>query len=514
MQASEIVRFSHVSMQFPGVLANDDVSLSIHKGEVFALVGENGAGKSTLMNLLFGLLTPTAGEISIGGQRVSAQHSPDAAMRMGVSMVHQHFKLVPSFTVAQNVLLGCEPKKRGIFYDQQAANARVMQLGEEYGLKVNPTDTVSELSVGMQQRVEILKALRTGAEVLVLDEPTAVLTPQETDELFEVIRRIVDEKNMTVILITHRLPEVMAISDRVGVMRRGRLEKVLETAATNAGEIASLMVGREVIFDDLRTENPPGEAALEIEGLTALDDRSLPALRGVDLTVRAGEIVGVCGVEGNGQNELAECVMGMRRVTGGSIRLLGKSAAGLSPLAIRELGVSYIPEDRVHTGMDIKASVSDNLLVGKQRDREFSLLGLHLRRGRVKRYAQELVKDYDIRVSGVDEPAGDLSGGNMQKVVIAREFSFGTPVMIVNQPTRGVDIGAIEFIHEHIIQKRNEGCAILLISADLDELFRLSDRLVTFYEGRVTGRFDAGTVTPQEIGLYMTGGKSEEVQGA
>ena len=510
---SEIVRFSHVSMQFPGVLANDDVSLAIFKGEVFALVGENGAGKSTLMNLLFGLLKPTMGEIEIDGQKTSGQHSPEAAMRMGVSMVHQHFKLVPSFTVTQNVLLGCEPTKNGLFYDMKAANERVKALSELYGLEVNPTDIVGELSVGLQQRVEILKALRTGASVLVLDEPTAVLTPQESDELFEVIRRIVREKDMTVILITHKLPEVMRVSDRVGVMRRGKLMNVLETAQTSEHEIASLMVGRDVIFDDLRTEHPFGEEALRITGLKARDDRSLPALRGVDLTVHAGEIVGVCGVEGNGQNELAECIMGMRPQEAGTVLLHGKDISNLTPREIRAFGVSYIPEDRMHTGMDVKASVAENLLTGKQRTKPFSVLGLHLRRGKVKQYAQELCKEYDIRVSGVDEPASDLSGGNMQKVVIAREFSFGTPVLVINQPTRGVDIGAIEFIHEHIVQKRNEGCAILLISADLDELFRLSDNLVTLYEGRITGRFKAGEIDEQEIGLYMTGSKRGEEAG-
>ena len=510
MSTNEIIRFEHVSKQYPGTLANDDVNLTIQRGEVFALVGENGAGKSTLMNLLYGMQKPTLGRIYIKGNYAGPQHDPENAMRLGVSMVHQHFKLVPGFTVAQNVLLGCEPRK-GLFYDEKAAIRRVRELSEEYGLHVEATDTVRDLSVGLQQRVEILKALRTGADVLILDEPTAVLTPQETDELFMVIRRIVEEKDMTVILITHKLPEVMRISDRVGVMRRGKLEKVLLTAETSEREIASLMVGRDVIFDDLRTDQRAGKPVLEIFNLKALNDRSLPALNGVTLQVRAGEIVGICGVEGNGQTELAECIAGMRKARDGSISLCGNDIKGCTPREIRENGLSYIPEDRMSMGMDAKASVSDNLLLGRQHTREFSLFGLHLRRRKIRRHAREMVKNYDIRTSGVDELTGSLSGGNMQKVVIAREFEFNAPMLLVCQPTRGVDIGATEFIHEAIIQKRNEGCAILLISADLDELFRLSDRLITLYDGRITGEFKAGSIDKQAIGYFMTGGYQEEV---
>jgi len=514
MEKKEIVRFSHVTKQYPGTLANDDVSLSVRRGEVFALVGENGAGKSTLMNLLYGMQPVTMGEIFIDGEKIGPQHCPEKAMEMGVSMVHQHFKLVPSFTVAQNILLGHEPKK-GLSYDFQTARDAVRKLSETYGLYVNPDDVTGELSVGLQQRVEILKALRTGAKVLILDEPTAVLTPQETDELFRVIRRIVEEQGMTVILITHRLPEVMQVSDRVGVMKRGRLVQVMETAQTSEREIASLMVGRDVIFDELRQQHEMGEEKLRVEGLCALNDRMLPALRQVSLSVRAGEIVGVCGVEGNGQTELAECIMGMRPQTGGRVLLCGEDVSRKTPGEIRRRGVSFIPEDRMTTGVDGKASVAENLLVGKQRRPEFSMLGgLHLRRRQVKKYAAEQAKKFDIRMSGVDDPVSSLSGGNMQKVVIAREFSFDSPVLVISQPTRGVDIGAIEFIHERIMQKRNEGCAILLISADLDELFRLSDRLVTLYEGRITGSFRTEEITREEIGYYMTGGVKDEESAA
>jgi len=504
-----IVRFSHVSMQFPGVLANDDVSLEVQKGEVFALVGENGAGKSTLMNLLYGLQKPTLGDIYIKEKKTAARHDPLRAMALGVGMVHQHFKLVPSFTVAQNIALGMEPKRRGVWYDQRRVRGEVLALSERFGLPVNPDDPVGELSVGLQQRVEILKALHRGADVLILDEPTAVLTPQETEELFDVLRTIVRDQGMTVILITHKLGEVMALSDRVGVMRRGKLLGIVQTADTSERELAAMMVGRDVIFDELRQGEPGTTEVLAVRGLCALDDRGLPAVRGVDITLHAGEIVGVCGVEGNGQTELTECIMGMRPQTGGSVTLNGKDVTNLTPGDIRAMGVSWIPDDRLRTGLSAKATVTENLLVGRQREPAFSALGIHYRKGNARRYGERLAEAFDIRSGGLEVPAGSLSGGNMQKAILAREFSFDSPVLVISQPTRGVDIGAIEFIHEKILEKRNAGCAILLVSADLDELFRLSDRLVTLYEGRITGRFPTDDITRQEIGYYMTGGRQK-----
>jgi general nucleoside transport system ATP-binding protein len=513
-ETAPIVRFEHVTMQYPGVLANDDVSLDVFPGEVFALVGENGAGKTTLMNLLYGLQRPTLGKIYIKGRPVSARHDPLRAMSMGVGMVHQHFKLVPSFTVAQNIALGMEPKRRGVFFNRRRAEEDVRALCQRFGLPLNPADVVGELSVGLQQRVEILKALHRGADVLVLDEPTAVLTPHETDELFEVIRNIVKEKGMTVILITHKLGEVTALSDRVGVMRRGKLLGVLNTADTDERALAAMMVGRDVIFDDLRKGAPGTREVLTVRNLAARDDRGLPAVKGVSLTVHEGEILGVCGVEGNGQTELAECIMGMRPQTGGTVTLDGKDVSRLDPRAIRAMGVSWIPEDRLRTGLSEKATVMENLLVGKQRLPEFSFFGVHYRRRNARRYAEKLADAFDIRSGGVELPVSSLSGGNMQKAILAREFSFDSSLLVVNQPTRGVDIGAIEFIHEKIIEKRNAGCAILLVSADLEELFRLSDRLVTVFEGRVTGRFDAGAVSMLQIGYYMTGGRQEGVEGA
>ena len=506
-QSQEIVRFEHVSMQYPGALANDDVSLAIQKGEVFALVGENGAGKSTLMNLLYGLQKPTLGDIYVKGEHVPPGYDPQRAMALGVGMVHQHFKLVPSFTVAQNIALCHEPTRRGFLYDMRAANDAVVKLVERFGLDVTPTDVVGELSVGLQQRVEILKALHFGADVLILDEPTAVLTPQETDELLAVIRRIVADEGMTVVLITHKLGEVMQISDRVGVMRRGKLVAVVDTASTDERKLAARMVGRDVIFDDIARLPARAEDVLCVRDLEALDDRGLPAVRGVSFTLRAGEILGVCGVEGNGQRELTECIMGMRPQTGGQVLLRGEDISRLTPRGIRARGVSYVPEDRIGTGMSEKATVAENLLLGKQRTTEFTRFRVHLRKRRVRAYAEKLSREFDVRSGGVDSLGRELSGGNMQKMIIAREFSFGAPVLIISQPTRGVDIGAIDFIHERIVQKRNDGCAILLVSADLDELFRLSDRMVTIFEGMLTGEFAAGEIDRQGIGYYMTGGR-------
>ena len=504
-----VVKFEHVSMEFPGVLANDDVSLEIKKGEVFALVGENGAGKSTLMNILYGINTPTNGEVYVKGQRIE-HFSPKAAIERGVGMVHQHFMLVPSFTVAQNIVLSREPRRLGVFFDNDKAERETRGLVEEYGLEVDPAATVRDISVGLQQRVEILKTLYRGADILILDEPTAVLTPQETDELFDVIRRIVREKQMTVIIITHKLYEVMAISDRVGVMRQGRLAGLENTRDVNEKILASMMVGRPVLFDHLEKTGEPGEVVIGVEELRVGDNRGLEAVCGVSLSVRAGEVLGIAAIEGNGQSELLEAICGLRRAESGHVRIGGEDVTNRSPGEIRARGLANIPEDRLATGVDKYASVTDNLLVGRQRDKEFNALGFHQKRSSIERYASELYERFDIRSAGVDTEVGSMSGGNMQKVVVAREFSYDTPALVISQPTRGVDIGAMEFIHTRIIEKRNSGCAVLLSSADLDEVFRLSDRIITLYEGRVTGEFRADSITKEEIGYYMTGHRGEE----
>jgi len=505
-----IVEFKNVTMDFPGVRANDDVSLSICKGEIFALVGENGAGKSTLMNILYGILTPTEGELAIKGRKI-AEFSPKNAISLGVGMVHQHFMLVPSFTVAQNIVLSREPKKHGILYDLDAANKAVADLSAEYGLEVNPTDTVGQLSVGLQQRVEILKTLYRGAEVLILDEPTAVLTPQETDELFAVLRRVVREKDMTVIIITHKLYEVMAISDRVGVMRQGRLIGIEETKNVNERILASMMVGREVLQAAVDKKDLAGDVKISVSDLWVPDNRGLPAVKGLSLEVRSGEILGIAAIEGNGQSELLEAITGMRPYAG-KIEIGGADIRGMTPGEIRQLGLSHVPEDRLATGVSRESDISDNLLVGKHRNQEFTKFGFHQNRKSIRAYASHIFEKFDIRAAGVDTKVGSLSGGNMQKVVIAREFSFDSQVYIIAQPTRGVDIGAIEFIHNRILEKKAEGAAILLCSADLDEVLRLSDRVITIYEGRITGEFDKNHLEKTEIGYYMTGSREEVSQ--
>ena len=464
-------------MEFPGVLANDDVSLDIRKGEVFALVGENGAGKTTLMNILYGIHEPTNGEVYIRGRKVE-RFSPKTAISMGVGMVHQHFMLVPSFTVAQNIVMSREPRRLGVLFDNKAAEAAAQRLVEEYGL---------------------------GADILILDEPTAVLTPQETDELFAVIRRVVRELGMTVIIITHKLYEVMAISDRVGVMRKGRLIGVENTCDVDEKKLASMMVGRPVLYDRLEKTGEAGAEQIRVSGLTVCDDRGLVAVDGLSLSVRAGEVLGIAAIEGNGQSELLEAITGMRRVERGTVEVCGQNVTGKTAGEIRKVGLSHIPEDRLATGVSRSASVTDNLLMGKQRDKAFSGFAFHQRRSSIERYAEEVYERFDIRGAGIDTAVGSMSGGNMQKVVVAREFSFDSPVLIIAQPTRGVDVGAIEFIHTRIIEKRNAGCAILLCSADLDEVFRLSDRIITMYEGRITGEFRTSDITKEEIGWYMTG---------
>ena len=503
------VQFKHISMEFPGVLANDDVSLDIRRGEVFALVGENGAGKTTLMNILYGINEPTDGEVIIGGKKVE-HFSPKNAISLGVGMVHQHFMLVPSFTVAQNIVMSKEPRKLGFLFDNRAAEKKTRELVDNYGLVVDPSAVVREISVGLQQRVEILKTLYRGADILILDEPTAVLTPQETDELFAVIRRVVKEHGMTVIIITHKLYEVMAISDRVGVMRKGRLIGVADTCDMDEKKLASMMVGRPVLYDRLEKTGVPGEERIKVDDLPVLDNRGLPAVDGLSLSVRAGEVLGIAAIEGNGQSELLEAITGMRPIESGEISICGQSIRGKDPGEIRRLGLAHIPEDRLATGVSRDASVTDNLIVGRHREKAFNRFGFHQRTSTIERYAQQVYDNFDIRGAGLEVNVGSMSGGNMQKVVVAREFSFDTPVLIIAQPTRGVDVGAIEFIHSRIIEKRNAGCAILLCSADLDEVFRLSDRIITMYEGHITGHFKASGISKEEIGYYMTGDRSGE----
>lgn len=503
----KVLELKNVSKQFPGVLANDNINLDIRKGEIHAIIGENGAGKSTLMNILYGLHEPTTGEIYYNGKTIKMT-SPLDAIKIGIGMVHQHFMLVPSFTVAENIVLGTEPTKRKIFVDKEKAIASTKKLSETYGLTVDPKLKVESLSVGVQQRVEILKALYKGADVLILDEPTAVLTPQETDELFKVIKRLVDESGKTIIIITHKLQEVLSISDRVSVMRQGKMIGTLDTKDANEKILAEMMVGREVLFnkiDKKHIENRKHEEMLKVEKLRARDNRGLIALRSIDLSLKSGEILGIAGIEGNGQSELVEVLTGLREKESGQIFINGVEISNKSPRDIRELGIAHVPEDRLAMGLSKDASISENILMGNQHNEPYAIKGIHLNKSKIKSKSRKLIKEFDIRTPSEDVLVGNLSGGNMQKVIIAREFSFNTPILIISQPTRGVDIGAIEFIHSQIIEKRNQGCAILLVSAELDEIFRLSDRIITIYEGIITGEFKEGEISKQEIGLYMTG---------
>lgn len=510
--AEKLIEVKNISKQFPGVLANDNVSLDIERGEIHAIIGENGAGKSTLMNIIYGLYEPTSGEIFFQGKPVKI-NSPLDAIKLGIGMVHQHFMLVPSFTVAENIVLGTEPRKRKMFMDYKKAIKITEELSETYGLKVDPHMKVESLSVGIQQRIEILKVLYKGADILILDEPTAVLTPQETEELFNVIRRLVKDLGKTVIIITHKLQEVLALSNRVSVMRQGTMVGTLNTKDADEQILAEMMVGREVLFDELHKKEVTKEEVLSVKNIKAKDNRGLKALNGISFNLKAGEILGIAGVEGNGQSELVEVLTGLRKIEEGSFLINGIEASNKSSKEIRKLGIAHVPEDRLTTGLSREATIWENLIMGIQHEEPYAIKGVHINREKVKERTNKLIDEFDIRTPSGDLPAGNLSGGNMQKMVIAREFSFDTPILIIAQPTRGVDIGAIEFIHSQIIEKRNNGGAILLVSAELDEIFRLSDRIITIYEGKITGEFINGEISKREIGLYMTGKKMVSGEG-
>ena len=502
--AEKLIEMKNITKEFPGVVANDNVSIDIEEGEIHAIVGENGAGKSTLMKILYGLYKPDSGQIYFKGNPVEIK-SPLDAIRLGIGMVHQHFMLVPSFTVAENIVLGVEPRRRRIFTDYNRAVKMTEELSEEYGLKVDPHARVESLSVGIQQRIEILKVLHKGADIIILDEPTAVLTPQETEELFRVIRRLVDKLGKTVIIITHKLQEVLALSDRVTVMRQGKMVGTLKTQDANEQILAEMMVGREVLFEELEKKDVAREEVLRVNNIKARDNRGLLALRGVSFSLHSGEILGIAGVEGNGQSELVEVLTGLRQVEEGTFIINGIEATNMDPLQIRELGVSHIPEDRLSRGLSVDATITENMIIGNHRKEPYAVRGIHLNRKKIRERTKRLIKEYDVRTPSQDIVAGNLSGGNMQKMIVAREFSFDSKILIVAQPTRGIDIGAIEFVHKEIIEKRNEGAAILLVSADLDEIFRLSDRIITLYEGQITGEFLNKEISKKEIGLYMTG---------
>ena len=492
-----------ITKAWPGVVANDHVDFQVRPGEIHALVGENGAGKSTLMNVLYGLVHPDSGEIVINGKPVRIS-GPRDAITNGIGMVHQHFMLIPVFTVGENIMLGREPVAAGVLYDHAKARREIADLTRRYGLALDADARTGLLPVGLQQRAEIVKVLYRGASILILDEPTGVLTPQETKELFGVLRDLI-KAGKTIIFISHKLKEVLEISDRITVMRRGKVVGHLITKDTNEQEIATAMVGRAVLLRVDKKPAKPGDVTFRVENLTAISDRGVPALNGVSFELRQGEILGIAGVEGNGQSELVEVLAGTRRATGGKVSLGEKDVTTYDARAERSAGIAHIPEDRRGAGLVLNYSIAENMILGRQRDAPFSWRHLILIIDAIRKWALRLVKEFDVRAPSIDVPARALSGGNQQKIIIAREMASQPRVLLASQPTRGVDIGAIEFIHRRIVAERDGGAAVLLVSAELDEVRSLSDRIAVFYEGKIVS-IEPADAPEERLGLLMTGG--------
>jgi simple sugar transport system ATP-binding protein len=496
-----VLEVRDITKRFPGVLANDHISFALEAGEIHAFLGENGAGKSTLMNILYGLYDPDEGEIFING-KLATISGPNDAIHQGLGMVHQHFMLVPTLTVAENVMLGTEITK-GILLDQRTANQRIHELSMRYGLEVPAEAIVEDLPVGVQQRVEIIKALYRGAEILILDEPTAVLTPQEADDLFDVMRSL-KAQGKSIIFISHKLKEVRAIADRITVLRRGRVAGSADPQTATEEELAALMVGRAVVLTVNKGETHPGADVLQVDDLVVLDDRRTVAVDALSLAVRAGEVLGVAGVQGNGQTELVEALTGLRPVVSGQINLLGKQVAGAPPRTILEAGVAHIPEDRHRHGLVLSYPIADNFVLSTYYRDPFAH-GIVIDSDAIEQNAERLVKEFDVRTPSITTPASSLSGGNQQKVVVGREFSRPIKLLIAAQPTRGLDVGSIEFIHSNIIQKRDEGVAVLLVSAELDEIMALSDRIAVMFKGKIIAVVPAAEATREGLGLLMAG---------
>lgn len=499
--ATPVVELKQITKRFPGIVANDSISLKLYKGEIHALLGENGAGKSTLMNILFGLYQPEEGSIEIGGKPVAID-SPNKAIELGIGMVHQHFKLVQPFTVAENIVLGSEPRK-GVRIDYKKAAAEVKRLSEQYGLQVNPNAKIQDISVGMQQRVEIIKTLYRGADILIFDEPTAVLTPQEISELMNIMKRLVAE-GKSIILITHKLKEIMHISDTVTIIRRGKVVDTVKTSETTPNELAEKMVGRSVSFKVDKLLAQPGKVVLDVKNLTSKNRNGMAVLSDLNLQVKAGEIVGIAGVDGNGQSELIEALTGLRKVDGGSATLLGQNITNLSPRRVSEAGVSHIPEDRHKHGLILDFSMSENMVLETYYKSPYSRNGF-LNYDAIDKQAQSLIERFDVRTPSIQTKARSLSGGNQQKAIIAREIDKNPDLLIAAQPTRGLDVGAIEFVQQQLIEQRDKGKAVLLISFELDEIMNVSDRIAVIYEGQIVGEVLPEETNDQELGLMMAG---------
>jgi ABC-type uncharacterized transport system ATPase subunit len=499
-----------ITKRFPGVLASDHVDFDVKAGEVHALLGENGAGKSTLMKILYGLYHPDEGEILLNGRPVSIS-SPNDSINLGIGMIHQHFMLVQTLTVAENVALGL-PSSRGALTDLDRVSKRIVDLAGIYGLKIDPSAYIWQLSVGQQQRVEIIKALYRGAALLILDEPTAVLTPQEVDEFFVIMRQMVKDGH-ALIFISHKLHEVVAISNRVTVLRDGRKIGTRPTSETTKQDLANWMVGREVGFAPDRGSVEMGEVRLQLKDVSCGSDRGTPGLRGISLEVRSGEILGIAGVSGNGQRELAESITGLRKVTAGKVLLEGEHISGFSPGDITDRMLSYIPEERMRDGMIREFTIAENMILREHHKKPYSRFGfLHLRD--ISKHSNDLIKQFHVKTPSQETHAKNLSGGNIQKVVLAREISRNPRAIIAAQPTRGLDIGATEYVREQLLVERRKGAAIMLISEDLDEILALSDRIAVIYEGQIMDIVPRANATPEKLGLLMAGVHPEEGIGA
>ncbi|MFB9324342.1 ABC transporter ATP-binding protein [Paenibacillus aurantiacus] len=500
-QNATAVELIGITKRFPGIVANDGISFKLRKGEIHALLGENGAGKSTLMNILFGLYQPDEGEIRVNGVPTVID-GPSKAIELGIGMVHQHFKLVQPFTVAENIVLGSEPSKGGVINLKQA-NEKVKRLSEQYGLQVDPKMRIEDITVGMQQRVEILKTLYRGADILIFDEPTAVLTVQEIEELLEILRSLAAE-GKSIIIITHKLKEVMALSNSVTVIRRGKVVGTVETKSTNERELAELMVGRSVSLQTEKTRREVGKVIFSAKDLQLKSNQNKSVLNGVSLEIRAGEILGIAGVDGNGQSELVQAITGMVKLSSGQVSINGKDITNHSPRQTGLAGISHIPEDRHKHGLVLDFTLSENVVLGNYFQKPFNNGGF-LKYEEMDKLAHKLTTEFDVRSSGIHTHARSLSGGNQQKAIIARELWRDPSLLIAVQPTRGLDIGAIEYVQQRLRQARDEGKAILLVSFELDELFELSDRIAVMYEGRIVGEVDPLNRDNQRLGMLMAG---------
>lgn len=506
MAHENVIEMREITKVFGEFVANDKINLELRKGEIHALLGENGAGKSTLMNMLAGLLEPTSGEIVVNGQVVKLD-SPSKAASLGIGMVHQHFMLVEAFTVAENIILGSELTKNGVL-DIARATREINELSERYGLAVDPSAKVADISVGAQQRVEILKTLYRGADILIFDEPTAVLTPSEIDELMAIMKNLVKE-GKSIVLITHKLDEIRAVSDRVTVIRRGKSIETVEIAGATNADLAEMMVGRSVSFKTEKQEAQPKEVILSIKDLVVNENRGVPAVKNLSLDVRAGEIVGIAGIDGNGQSELIQAITGLRKIESGSVELKGQSIVGLHPRQITEMSVGHVPEDRHRDGLVLEMMISENIALQTYYKEPLSKKGI-LNYTNIIGYAKQLMEEFDVRAASEIVPASALSGGNQQKAIIAREVDRNPDLLIVSQPTRGLDVGAIEYIHKRLIQERDNGKAVLVVSFELDEILNVSDRIAVIHDGKIQGIVTPETTNKQELGVLMAGGELEK----